>query len=923
MSANFTPEMLGYTGQGPFRYWCQKVLPLVYDDSLSYYEVLNKVTTYLNNTISDVANMETNVDNLAIAFNNLQGYVNEHIDAIERDVAAFEEYVTTYLTNLDVQEEINTKLDAMASNGTLTAIIVSAVNPETNETYMSEAIQDWLNDNLTIPDEAVAVDNSLSVSGLAADALKTGLLAAKQYSATATYSKGDYAIYNGDLKRANVNITSGEVFTSAHWDSVILGEKLEDVNSDLDYYSKNIAAGEYTALESGWYINTGNTRVNGGASVGVCTIWYSITGGHTYKLWKRTKTVFRCGTGKEMAEGASTIPLSDMDYLATAGNDELVVTAASDDTRLYIQLFANSDPASLKSIAANIGSLMVVDVDTYVDKSLSVSGMPADAKTVGDDIDEINSDISDMSSDIDGIEDEIVKNIGSYLVFGNNGYLETPAVGSTGSLTPHSISVLDYAYATCKAGDKFILNGTRRAQDVSRAYAFLDEELKCLERYDGTLYPQMTLVNFVVTAPDDGYIVVNFMNQNSDSYTPYSAFDCGEIYDKLIRAEDVCNDVVNNVKPTVDELVNHAEVAYATPYHDAEDAFAEAVRMDIDQNTVVIGIQTDNHYTTHDNYGSTQLVYARAMARLCERIGADAIVNLGDLINSDFDDLLDDGYTEQQASASADPDVNIDRIGHLMEAYRSYVPFEYAIAHHERKPWVDSAYSVSRETVYGLCNRFGRYFNETHYSENPSTYYVDFPIQKFRMIILDSTDGSTQTSISSGEGTFLVDAATTNLPAGYKCAIFTHCPFIPRNLSGRNLGGWTTIASALNAAERKDVMAYFCGHVHEDNLIVPSVQETYVATATQFAGYNSYFPQFSTEYQRMVARNSVYTDPDWCADGYKNIRQWNTVTEYLIDVACIHVDTGVINVHRFGAGKYATRTYSIVGGVGTASFTNW
>ena len=34
-----------------FRYWCYKVLPLVYDDSLSYYEVLCKVVDYINNLI--------------------------------------------------------------------------------------------------------------------------------------------------------------------------------------------------------------------------------------------------------------------------------------------------------------------------------------------------------------------------------------------------------------------------------------------------------------------------------------------------------------------------------------------------------------------------------------------------------------------------------------------------------------------------------------------------------------------------------------------------------------------------------------------------------------------------------------------------------------------------------------------------------
>ena len=34
-----------------FRFWCYKVLPLVYDDSLSYYEILCKMVTYINNLI--------------------------------------------------------------------------------------------------------------------------------------------------------------------------------------------------------------------------------------------------------------------------------------------------------------------------------------------------------------------------------------------------------------------------------------------------------------------------------------------------------------------------------------------------------------------------------------------------------------------------------------------------------------------------------------------------------------------------------------------------------------------------------------------------------------------------------------------------------------------------------------------------------
>lgn len=81
----------------PFRFWCQKVLPLVYDDSLSYYELLCKVVEYLNNTISDV-------NKLSEEFQTLYNYVHDYFDG------------------LDVQEEINKKLDAMVSSGELDTI---------------------------------------------------------------------------------------------------------------------------------------------------------------------------------------------------------------------------------------------------------------------------------------------------------------------------------------------------------------------------------------------------------------------------------------------------------------------------------------------------------------------------------------------------------------------------------------------------------------------------------------------------------------------------------------------------------------------------------------------------------------------------------------------------------------------------------
>ena len=52
-----------YTVLKPFRFWCQKVLPLVYDDSLSYYEVLCKVVDYINKFGEDLTNMSKYLEN--------------------------------------------------------------------------------------------------------------------------------------------------------------------------------------------------------------------------------------------------------------------------------------------------------------------------------------------------------------------------------------------------------------------------------------------------------------------------------------------------------------------------------------------------------------------------------------------------------------------------------------------------------------------------------------------------------------------------------------------------------------------------------------------------------------------------------------------------------------------------------------------
>lgn len=73
------------------------------------------------------------------------------------------EFVNNYFDNLDVQNEINNKIDALVANGQFAAM-VAEVSPD--------VISNWLDNNIT--PTSPPVDATLTVSGAAADAKVTG-----------------------------------------------------------------------------------------------------------------------------------------------------------------------------------------------------------------------------------------------------------------------------------------------------------------------------------------------------------------------------------------------------------------------------------------------------------------------------------------------------------------------------------------------------------------------------------------------------------------------------------------------------------------------------------------------------------------------------------------------------------------------------
>ena len=87
------------------------IIPTSYKDSMSYYECLAWLCKYLEETVIPTLNQN-----------------GEAVEELQSLYIELNEYVTNYFDNLDVQEEINNKLDEMVEDGTLESILLNYVS---------------------------------------------------------------------------------------------------------------------------------------------------------------------------------------------------------------------------------------------------------------------------------------------------------------------------------------------------------------------------------------------------------------------------------------------------------------------------------------------------------------------------------------------------------------------------------------------------------------------------------------------------------------------------------------------------------------------------------------------------------------------------------------------------------------------------
>ena len=443
-----------------------------------------------------------------------------------------------------------------------------------------------------------------------------------------------------------------------------------------------------------------------------------------------------------------------------------------------------------------------------------------------------------------------------------------------------------YSITFAKGGTVTIYHGTngsapkigvRKASDGGY-YWTADGEWMTGE--DGEMIPA------TVTDPEGAYIVPQFRISDGIWYISYDngntwrGMDVSENEEEAFFKSVTYDDsyvyfvLADGTELTVPKYTGNK---YATAFTAEEDALVAKVRDDVDAKTVVFLLISDTHAADDASY--EQAVIAR---KLAEKVGADAIVHLGDMIDE---------------NPKSGKDGSLDRLMRYMDGTASSsIPFLHAIGHHEKYgsviyPSNEAVfeYYLTNDQVAGLTvRRYDRHLNAVRDAKNVFNYYVDFDYQHLRCIFVDSVYmrwGFDENTIS------WTQAAVNGAPEGYKIMFFSHVPCLAKANFRNTLVNEDLMLNMLNECTDagRTILGWSHGHLHGDN-VVHSNETAFPIVAT------------TCNVDRGTSKDS--TSPKYDANlVYYQTRTAGTIDQYAMDVLCIHPDEGRLNYFRFGVGR--------------------
>ena len=255
-----------YKKMYPFKWFILENFPFLEDsiDGLTNYQLFSKLGEEINKNRNSINSLGENQQILTDSYNALADYVNN------------------YFSNLNVQDEINNKLDEMARDGSLYEIINRFVTPLLDE--QDEKIEEFSNaQNIRIDNLANMVQSATSGSPLVASSTAGMTDTSRVYVNT---TDGKWYYYDGDSWEigGTYQSTVGTLDPSLTEDemapvSSIVGDKLLEKNYDMKYLSG------YTILQNPIEYNKNTSIASAVTDVGVTgnTLTFTVAAGQSVK----------------------------------------------------------------------------------------------------------------------------------------------------------------------------------------------------------------------------------------------------------------------------------------------------------------------------------------------------------------------------------------------------------------------------------------------------------------------------------------------------------------------------------------------------------------------------------------------------------------------------------------------------------------
>lgn len=175
----------------PFKWFVLENFPFIEADfdALTEWQLFCKLGKEINKIINSENTLGTQMENVTNAFIDLQNYINNYFD------------------NLDVQEEINTKLNEMVADGTLAEIINQEIFSELNNKIdeNTRKIEENSNNINTNIEKITLLNNKLNINSIKNVLMLSPLLVIQKIiNNTKGYMQGMTATYNDDGSYKNI-----------------------------------------------------------------------------------------------------------------------------------------------------------------------------------------------------------------------------------------------------------------------------------------------------------------------------------------------------------------------------------------------------------------------------------------------------------------------------------------------------------------------------------------------------------------------------------------------------------------------------------------------------------------------------------------------------------------------------------------------